>query len=71
MSDCENLCSASVGVNVGSFRPGLFVGFHLLGFTVSVHTKSETGSNCGSFAYYFEFRSRYSCFMLPSLQNKC
>lgn len=57
-------------LNVYSFKEGLFVGFHLLGFTLSLHTKSETGSNRGSFAW-FEFRSRYCCSMLPSFQNKC
>ena len=54
---CENLGFTSVGEDVCPFRAGLFMGFHLLGFTVSVHTKSETSTNCGSFAS-LEVKSR-------------
>lgn len=34
-----------MGADIHSFGAVLFVGFHLLGFTVSHHTNNETGTN--------------------------
>lgn len=66
---CKNRGFTFVGEDIYPFREGLFVGFYLLRFTISLHTKSEISANHESFAW-FKVKFRNILCVLSSFQKK-